>query len=206
MTEAEWLACDDPGVMVYSLPTRLSLRKRRLFVCACVRLIWELIADVACWKAVAVSERYADGLADDTQLQAAFDALPVFRYGGAYDPIIHTAIRELARPRGSVPMLGTRLLAQRGSYWTERRRQAAVLREVVSNPFRPVSLNPGWGTSTVAGLGVSIASESLFDRLPILADALEDAGCDNADILGHLRFPGPHVRGCWALDLLLGKS
>ena len=58
----------------------------------------------------------------------------------------------------------------------------------------------------VVKIAQGIYDERAFDRLPILADALEDAGCDNADILAHLRSPGPHVRGCWAVDLILGKK
>jgi hypothetical protein len=52
----------------------------------------------------------------------------------------------------------------------------------------------------------AIYNERGFDRLPILGDALEDAGCTDRDILDHCRGPGPHVRGCWAVDLLLGKG
>jgi hypothetical protein len=57
----------------------------------------------------------------------------------------------------------------------------------------------------VPKLAASIYEQRAFDRLPVLADALEEAGCTDADILGHLRGPGPHVRGCWAVDLILGK-
>jgi hypothetical protein len=61
-------------------------------------------------------------------------------------------------------------------------------------------------TTTVQQLAESIYSDRAFDRLQVLADALEEAGCDNADILAHCRSPGPHVRGCWVVDLILGKS
>ena len=67
-------------------------------------------------------------------------------------------------------------------------------------------LNWGWLTSTVEQLAESIYADRAFDRLPILADALEDAGCTNADILNHCRQPGEHVRGCWVIDLLTGRS
>jgi hypothetical protein len=70
----------------------------------------------------------------------------------------------------------------------------------------PVSLDPSWLTPTVVGLAQAIDADRAFDRLPILADALEDAGCDAADLLAHLRGDGPHARGCWALDLVLGKE
>jgi hypothetical protein len=79
-----------------------------------------------------------------------------------------------------------------------------LFRDIFGNPFRPVSLDPAWLTSTVVLLAKGIYDDRAFDRLPILADALQDAGCDNDDILGHCRGPGPHVRGCWVVDLVLG--
>jgi hypothetical protein len=84
--------------------------------------------------------------------------------------------------------------------------QAQLLRDVIGNPFRPVALDPRWLTSTVVALAAGIYADRAFDRLPILADALEDAGCDSADILAHCRSDGPHARGCWVVDLVLGKS
>ena len=80
-----------------------------------------------------------------------------------------------------------------------------VIRDIFGNPFRPVTADPAWLTSDVVALATSIYAEKAFDRLPILADALQDAGCDNADVLDHCRSDGPHVRGCWVVDLLLGK-
>jgi hypothetical protein len=82
----------------------------------------------------------------------------------------------------------------------------AILRDIFGNPFRPPTLDSAWKTDTVLALAQGAYDEGAFDHLPILADALEDAGCANADLLFHLRSPGPHVRGCWALDLILGKS
>jgi hypothetical protein len=83
--------------------------------------------------------------------------------------------------------------------------QCNLLRDIFGNPFRPAALDPTWFTSTVRGLAAGIYAERAFDRLPILADALEEAGCNNADMLAHCRSPGPHVRGCWVVDLALGK-
>jgi hypothetical protein len=88
----------------------------------------------------------------------------------------------------------------------ERAGQAVLLREVFGNPFRPVTPDRSWLTSDVLGLARGIEADRAFDRLPILADALEDAGCDNADVLEHCRGPGPHVRGCWVVDLMLGRG
>ncbi|MBL8794381.1 MAG: hypothetical protein JNM56_10785 [Planctomycetia bacterium] len=78
--------------------------------------------------------------------------------------------------------------------------------DIFGNPFQPVVLVRTWLTSTVVSLATGIYDDRAFDRLPILADALEDAGCDNQDLLKHCREPGEHVRGCWCVDLLLDKS
>jgi hypothetical protein len=91
----------------------------------------------------------------------------------------------------------------------ERAEQAELLREIFGNPFRPVVLDPtwlAWGGGTAARLAVTAYAENAFDRLPVLADALEEAGCTALQILEHLRRPGPHVRGCWAVDHLLQRG
>jgi hypothetical protein len=77
---------------------------------------------------------------------------------------------------------------------------------VFANPFRPTAVEPAWLTQTVTALAQDIYDERAFERLPILADAVEEAGCTGAALLGHLRGSGAHVRGCWAVDLLLGKT
>jgi hypothetical protein len=81
-----------------------------------------------------------------------------------------------------------------------------VLKDIIGNPFRPVTIDPSWLTSIVVALATGIYADRAFDRMPILADALQDARCENADILNHCRQPGEHVRGCWVVDSLLGKS
>lgn len=84
---------------------------------------------------------------------------------------------------------------------------AELLREVIGPwPSNPVAVDPGWQSATVVALAQAIYKERAFDRLPILADALEDAGCTNAEILSHCRGPGPHGRGCWVVDMILGKE
>jgi hypothetical protein len=84
--------------------------------------------------------------------------------------------------------------------------QADILRDIIGNPFRSISLDPRWLTSTVVEIAQAIYRERAFDKMPILADALMDAGCDSEDILNHCRSDRPHVRGCWVVDLLLGKE
>ncbi|MBL8795582.1 MAG: hypothetical protein JNM56_16875 [Planctomycetia bacterium] len=76
----------------------------------------------------------------------------------------------------------------------------------MGNPFRPVTVDSAWRTPTVVSLATAIYAERAFGRLPILGDALEDAGCTNVDLLNHCRQPGDHVRGCWAVDAVLGRE
>ena len=86
---------------------------------------------------------------------------------------------------------------------------ADLIRDIFGNPFRPVTIDPGWLTwnhATVPAIARHVYDDRAFHDLPILADALEDAGCTNGDLLAHCRGPGPHVRGCWAVELLLGKT
>jgi hypothetical protein len=85
--------------------------------------------------------------------------------------------------------------------------QIALLRDLFGNPFRPVALDPAWLTSDVLALTRGIYEEKAFDRMPILADALQDSGCASEDVLAHCRdVNAGHVRGCWVLDLLLDKA
>ncbi|MCE9562515.1 MAG: hypothetical protein K8U57_10730 [Planctomycetes bacterium] len=90
---------------------------------------------------------------------------------------------------------------------SDRAFQARLIRCIFGNPFRPVAFDPQWLTSTVTHLAHGIYDDRAFDRMPILADALQDAGCENDDILNHCRDPkGIHARGCWVVDLILGKE
>jgi hypothetical protein len=109
---------------------------------------------------------------------------------------------------GAAQLLSWR--ADWGSAWEPfaqaRRSQASLFRDIAGNPFRPVLPNSGWRSRTALGLAQAIYKDRAFDRLPILADALEDAGCAERAVLDHCRVPGPHVRGCWVVDLILGKQ
>jgi hypothetical protein len=121
--------------------------------------------------------------------------------------------------RGSAGRTGDAWRSGRGAptHAAERQAQAAALRDIFGNPFRhPPAIDPAWLAwqgGTVAQLAQAAYTERTLPegtldptRLALVADALEDAGCTDAELLGHLRGPGPHVRGCWALDLVLGKS
>ena len=88
----------------------------------------------------------------------------------------------------------------------ERASQAALVRDIFGDPFPPPAFDPAWRTPDVDALAADIYEDRGFDRMPILADALEEAGCSNLAIMGHCRGPGPHARGCWVLDTAVGKA
>ena len=88
----------------------------------------------------------------------------------------------------------------------EEAAQVALARDIFGNPYRPVTFERAWRTSTAVALAKQMYDTRDFSAMPILADALQDAGCENADILDHCRGAGPHVRGCWVVDLVMGKG
>ena len=124
---------------------------------------------------------------------------------GAAWPLAWNTVSEVRRAiRASVPHADT---------YQESKSQSCLVRDIFGNPFRPVKIHPSWLTPPVMTLARGVCDERLLptghldpDRLAVLSDALEEAGCDDADILEHLRSPGPHVRGCWVVDLLTGRS
>jgi hypothetical protein len=217
MTEAEWLAGKKPAAMLKWLRHRAGETKLRLFGCACCRRIWDLLTDERSRRAVDVSERYADRLASVEDLrETQFGA----RVAASLAEVrrLQTADREeqrSARALHNAALAASRTAVGEGArdaelaVPAERKAQAALLLEIFGNPFRPVPLASSWlawNDGTVQKLARAIYAEQRFADLPILADALEDAGCADAAILAHCRTPGEHVRGCWVLDLLLGKE
>src|SRR5262245_42333279 len=106
---------------------------------------------------------------------------------------------------GLPPGSGADVEELRAAFDAEWLIHANILREIVGSPFRPVVIDSRWLTTNVLVLALTIDSEEAFDRMPILADALLDAGCDNDDVLDHCRSTNCHVRGCWVVDLLLGR-
>jgi hypothetical protein len=223
VTEQDWLSCAYPEAMLRSLQGRVSDRKLRLFGCACCRRIWAQLPRDANRALVAAVEDWPDGTFDDPPLHAAIVASSRDEHACAHDPG-YWAVKYLGRsfykapPSAAVPVVLWRVRQQvgpehnpvaalRGAGGAEARAQCALLHDILGPlPFRPVALDPAWWTPAVAALAAAGYADRRFDGLPVLADALEEAGCADAAILGHLRGPGPHVRGCWVLDLVLGKE
>jgi hypothetical protein len=203
MTEGEWLDCADPAPMLEFLCGNASDRKLRLSAAACSRRDWVRISAPG-RAAVEVAEAFADGLAGPEELRAARQAC---KFAGG------DAAWYAAASRAAVAARNAALSAQAGSDPTpERAAQAALLRCVFGNPFRPVALDSDWRVPAVVALAQGAYKERQLpagtldpQRLAVLADALEEAGADVA-VVAHLRSDGPHVRGCHVVDLILGKG
>jgi hypothetical protein len=212
MREATWLKATAVTPLLEYLHRTGRERKLRLFACACCRLFWHLLTRESSRRADEAAEQYADGLLERAALTAAGKAaVPDVR---GYRPDEHarytaaSAARWCALTRawgaargvsGSASALGLR-----------HKRQLPLLRDICGNPFRvPALLDPAClaaNDGAVLQLATAIYQERAFDRLPILADALEEAGCVDAEILTHCRQPGGHARGCWVVDWVLGRS
>jgi hypothetical protein len=214
MTETDWLRADEPTLMVryLELKVRRQRRKLRLFACACCRRIWHVFTDERSQQAVEASERYADKLIERGELSTAHRNANAVIEDSESTPAEQAASFVAQGDFGveSILYLTQRSAFAGGSlHKNEQVAQAAIVRDIFGNPFRPATLAKSWLASkgrTAQALAQTIYDDRAFDRLPILADALEDAGCTDAAILEHCRGPGPHVRGCWVVDLLLGKS
>jgi hypothetical protein len=185
MTEAEWLKEKTPETMLEFIRERVSDRKLWLLTVACLeRVNWSLDRGVR--MAMETTERYVEGRATEAEM---LEYNTQVNARAAAEHALYYSQERIGNKRRKAESLA----------------QADLLREVFGNPFRPVSVDPAWRTTDVRLLASGIYEEKAFERMPILADALQDAGCDSDELLNHLRGTGPHVRGCWALDLVVGK-
>jgi hypothetical protein len=207
MSEEEWLTCTVPESMLSAVSDNASIRKCRLLACASCRRIWHLFIlkrDQPSRQLVEFVEAVADGRVSELRLLSALEESRA-RPGKCSD-------RHFAADRTACLMpdnLGevmARTASAAGNLASEQIEQSRLLRDVFGNPFRPVTFSQDWRTSTAIALAQQVYDSRDFSTMPILADALQDADCDNADILDHCRGPGPHVRGCWVVDLVLGKE
>ena len=221
MTEAEWLACGDPGQLLAHLEGKASERKLRLFAVACCQYCRQLRLNNDQRDALDVGARFADSEATEEELAEAHRKADGFvtelytrmssedgirRIAEAYT--VATAIR----PATTDSDMHTR--AAIVTFWIERAvgpdhnpQLADLLRDIFGNPFRPAAFDPAWRTGTVLALATQMYESRDFGAMPILADALQDAGCTSEDVLNHCRDAhATHVRGCWVVDLVLGKG
>ena len=220
MTEEEWLTSTNQFALLGHAHAQGWERKVRLYSCACCRFANRIHQNDWITKAVERAELYADRkLAASTMERWQREANKRWRGSGQglqpLPPIagVYLAVHDACEMTedGHYYWSWKRLSSRPESsgQQTEAAVQALLLpllRDIFGNPFRPVTFDPAWRTSDVMLLAKGIYADKAFDRMPILADALQDAGCDAAELLDHCCGPGPHVRGCWAVDLVLGKS
>lgn len=235
LTEEEWLASDDPSDLLRHLRSRKGPRSRyvlpqwfahykkyqaprkpRLFMLACARRACPAESDPACRALYDLAERFAEEppppLARENVLRPFYGAGP--RAGALLAALrsplgLAAAQLRLFRGRAARAAAGggaAGVDAEREAIREQARTQSDLLRDVFGNPFRPVALDGRWLTSTVNDIARAVYGGPNFESLPILADALMDAGCGDEQVIGHCRSEGPHDRGCWVVDLLLGKS
>jgi hypothetical protein len=204
MTEAEWLVCADPEQMFRCIGDRDSVRRSR---CVLRELLLPGVLR-ACNEHEGAWVRAEIDLWVDDQDSDHATARPfpkvVADWIGATWPSPE-GCRRPEEPRDPDRCLARRLSHRQGD--DVKQRACCVLRDLFGPlPFRTTTLDPSRLPASVVALAEGIYGQRAFDQMPILADALQDAGCDNEDILNHCRQPGEHVRGCWVVDLLLGKS
>jgi hypothetical protein len=202
MTEAEWLACNDPDPMLDFLRAegKLSPRKARLLAVAACRRIWRLYTEEKNRAEIEVAE--ADAEAMVTYDNAERDWVRRCR---------RCAAASSLEPESREPFTADEEAIWNAAFEAESAAQATLLRDLFGPllfhsppPLAPAVL--GWNGGCVVKLATTIYEQKRFEDLSVLADALEEAGCTDAELPGHLRGLGPHVRGCFAVDLLLGKS
>jgi hypothetical protein len=188
-------------------------RSTRLFVCACGRLIWHLLSDDVGRPSIELSERFADGRADWGDLQAER-----LRIGSAPYPdeqsrrmIIRSSADFLMAFDFSIrsvvaTVVGVRELAMQLDRADCESAVCNLIREIFTNPFRPEVFDPTWLTPTVVVFAQAIHNGSDYDQMPMLGDALEEAGCSSPGIVDHCRGKSKHVRGCWVVNALIAPD
>ncbi len=221
MTEAEWLACTDPEKMLQFLRSRASERRLRLFAAAAFRRLVGLLPDPRQRRGIETLEQLAEGTVTPSVGRSVVaevrQAIPRNDWVASTPPtddphyVALMLYRECCSSRVAIHAVqATAGLADGAG---EQREEVRLMGCIFGNPFRRVTLSRGWQTPQVMALAQAAHDDRSLPagtldatRLAVLADALEEAGCANADILSHCRSAGPHVRGCWVVDLILGKQ
>jgi hypothetical protein len=220
VTEAEWLAENHLYRMLMFVHPHWTPRASRLFGAGCCRQVWELITAPALRKAIEVSEQFADGAVTvDARRRAARSARAAASELAAAAPtntpraawaerMVAEAVVEVVGNQPSPSQVATRVEQATTANRGEPTDLAVPLRDIFGNPFRPpVAFEVSWRTDTVLAIAKQMYASRDFSGMPILADALQDAGCDNDDILSHCRGATlTHVRGCWVVDLVLNQG
>lgn len=177
MTEAEWLSCKDPNAILNWLYKVGSVDRRRL------GLFFKALCDRVPQSPTVEVVRREPRRLDDPDSDFALTQADVHLLGA-----IGVAVRQITQSGRDSGQL------------------AALARDIFGNPFRPAGFSSRWRSADAMGVALAIYEDDAFERMPILADALMDAGCEDEQIIGHCRSEGPHARGCWVVDLVLAKE
>lgn len=234
LSAAAWHACHEPTDLLKHLEPRASQRKLRLFAVACCQRVWPLLTRSAVHNAVHTAERFADGHASRDDLRAGWlavrkvlSAAPLTtKWENALMAALHATSETMHyltaqmvadaaglaldydwRSRTAPLNTDEDRLRRRHGMKEEREYQCRLLRDMFS--YTPATLDPAWQAwerGQVVTLAQTIYDEERFQDMPVLADALEEAGCADVDVLYHCRHGEVHVRGCWVLDLLTGRG
>jgi hypothetical protein len=221
MTETEWLASADLQAMLDFLSDKASHRKFRLFACACVRRMWPLLTDERSRNAILIAEQFADGLVGKDAMSAAAVAAkaaaeaqavvpPPKKFGGAVANLAAAKVAADTKVAGvnahwaaSWTVVGAgKVAAWAAAKNTERKGQPALLREIIGNPFRPPPAPAQWSPTIVMLAKGVYAGEPTGHAT--LGSFLAKAG--HAELAEHFRLESWHPKGCWAVDLILGKQ
>jgi hypothetical protein len=209
MTEQDWLACTDPQKMLGFLASTQNSRKLRLFAVECCCLLLPFINDPHSRKALQKAEQHAEGqVSSEKTRRRRHDPTPQDDALWAVTLVVEQDFSRLKWLGGWVNRVLSRV-KESGMSTPPALDELQMLRCIFGNPFGSPAIHStwlAWNGGTVPKIAKGIYNERAFDRLPILADALEESGCDSENILSHCRESGFHARGCWALDLLLGKK
>lgn len=205
LTAERWFADPDPYSRLETLPVAVAARKFRLFAVACGRRIAHLLGNAACRKAMDVAEAHADGGATDDELLAAHTEAAA----AVAEADRHARLTAATGTAGATANPDARRAAWFAAAWAGEidgpSPQLAILNDVFGNPFRTANFNPSWLAPAVRNIAWQIDHDGDFDLMTELSEALRTAGCDDADLLNHCVEPSGHFRGCWAVDLVLGK-
>jgi hypothetical protein len=237
MNEEEWLTAQHSATLLHFIAPKVSDRKLHYFAIACARRLAPILPEPASLQGIDVLERFVEGQCNEESVHAfSYDvegaAFSVEAghapWQGVVEQLPHNLLAELAANPDCTVESARRILTSAAYFvdevfstvpW-ERRfpdwvsipggslfRPVWLVHEIFGNPFRQVKMPRKWRTSTAVALARQVYDSRDFGAMLILADALQDAGCDNEDILAHCRGASlTHVRGCWVVDLVLGKS
>jgi hypothetical protein len=217
MSEQQWLACADPGAMLESILPRASSRKLILFATECCRRHWSWLEDQRHREVVEAAERLADGLATDSEFDEAMQ--PIVDLWAKLPPaeVWHAsqfataAVRHLGTPGGAFFAANylARGLRDLAATRAEETVQCGMIRDLIGQPFQPICFSSAWlahDAPRAIQLARSIYDERRFGDVPLLAEVLEESGCNVKVAIEHCKGPDPHFRGCWVVDALLQKE